>query len=99
MNKEIIMFDENETEKRKFHYSKYPININNVDIDKMIIGNSLSFGKNVLNTLLDTRLVKKLSRILLPIMSWYAKSFDETKYMFFLVNFNIKPWIKSTIGL
>ena len=64
MNKEIIMFDENETEKRKFHYSKYPININNVDIDKMIIGNSLSFGKNNLNTLLDTRLVKKLSRIL-----------------------------------
>lgn len=73
--------------------------INNVDINKMLIGNSFSFGKNLLNTLLDARLVTKLSRILLPSMSWYTKSFDETKYMFFLVNFNIKPWIKSTIVL
>ena len=99
MNKEIIMFDGDEIEKRKFHYSEYPININNVDIDKMIIGNCLSFGKNILNTLLDTRLVKKLSRILLPRMSKYTESFDETKYMFFLVNVNIKPGIKSTIVL
>ena len=63
------MCDDNDIEKHKFHYLKYPININNVDIDKMIISNSLSFGKNVLNTLLDTRLVKKLSLILLPRMS------------------------------
>ena len=65
----------------------------------MIIGHSLSFGKYVLNTLLDTGLLRKLSRILLPRMSWYTKSFDETKYMFFLVNFNIKPGVKSTIVL
>ena len=82
MNKEIIMFDDDEIEKCKFHYSKYPINISNGDIDKMIIGNCLSFGKNVLNTLLDTRLVKNLSRILLPRMSKYTKSFDETKFVF-----------------
>ena len=43
--------------------------INNVDINKMLIGNSFSFGKNLLNTLLDARLVTKLSRILLPSMS------------------------------
>ena len=98
MNKEI-MFDDNETEKCKFHYSKYPTNINNVDINKMIISNSLSFGENLLNTLLGTRLVTKFSRILLPRMSWYTKSFDETKYMFFLVNFNIKLGIKATIVL
>ena len=66
MNKEI-MFDDDEIEKRKFHYSKYPININNVDIGKNVL--KYSFGKNVLNTLLDTRLVKKSSRILLPRMS------------------------------
>ena len=34
MNKEIITFGNIEIEKRKFHYFKYPININNVDIDK-----------------------------------------------------------------
>ena len=80
MNKEIIMFDDDEIEKCKFHYSKYPINISNGDIDKNVL--KYSFGKNVLNTLLDTRLVKKLSRILLPRMSKYKKSFDETKFVF-----------------
>ena len=47
MNKETVMFDDNEIEKCKFHYSKYTININNVDIDKKIICNNFSFGKIV----------------------------------------------------
>ena len=37
MNKEIITFGDIEIEKHKFRYSKYPININNVGIDKIII--------------------------------------------------------------
>ena len=60
MNKEI-MFDDNEIEKCKFHYSKYAVNMNNVDIDKLIISNNVSFGRKVLNTLLVTKLMKKLS--------------------------------------
>ena len=39
MNKEILTFGNTEIEKRKFHYSEYPININNADIDKMIVSN------------------------------------------------------------
>ena len=34
MAKEIITFGDIQIEKRKFHYSKYPIKINNVDVDK-----------------------------------------------------------------
>ena len=32
--------------KLKFLYSKYPININNLDINNIIIPNNLSFAKN-----------------------------------------------------
>ena len=45
MNKEIITFDDTETKKRKFCYSKYPININNVGIDKTVISKKISLGK------------------------------------------------------
>ena len=34
MTKELITFGDIQIEKRKFHYSKYPIKINNVDVDK-----------------------------------------------------------------
>ena len=30
----------------KFHYSKYPININNIDIDKIRISDKVSSSKN-----------------------------------------------------
>ena len=45
VNKEIITLGDTDFEKRKFHYSKYPINLNNVDLDKMIIFIQISFGK------------------------------------------------------
>ena len=37
MNKEILAFCDIEITNRKFHYSKYPTEINNVDIDKVMI--------------------------------------------------------------
>ena len=37
MNKEIETFGGTEIEKRKFHYSKYLIDTNNVEADKIII--------------------------------------------------------------
>ena len=45
MNTENITFENIETEKYKLHYSKYPININNVDADKTIVAKKVSFGK------------------------------------------------------
>ena len=47
--------------------------------------------KKVLNTLLGTKMVKKLSRlscIMLPKMSAYGRDFDETKCISFLIKKN-----------
>ena len=41
------MFGDNVIDKRKFYYSKYTIDINNVHIDKILISNNVSFGKKV----------------------------------------------------
>ena len=38
MNK-FLMFSEIEIKKHKFHYSKYPVGIDNIDIDKTMIYN------------------------------------------------------------
>ena len=48
MNKDIITFSNTDIEKRKFHYSKYPINIKNVDVDKIIISDIVFLGKKYL---------------------------------------------------
>ena len=47
MIKKIVTFDNTEIEKHKFHYSKYLIKINNVDIDKIIL--RFLWAKRVLN--------------------------------------------------
>ena len=44
MNKEILAFCDIEIKNCKFHCSKYPTDINNVDIDKIMISNEVSFG-------------------------------------------------------
>lgn len=45
MNKKILTSSDIETEKNKFHYSEYPVNINNVDIDKILISSKVLVAK------------------------------------------------------
>ena len=45
VNKDGLTFDDIEVEKRRFHYSKYPLDINDVDINKIMVFNKVSFGK------------------------------------------------------
>ena len=45
IKKEIITLDHTEVEKRKFHYSKYPINISNADVGKTIISDKAFVGE------------------------------------------------------
>ena len=45
VNKDGLTFDDIEIEKRRFHYSKYPLDINDVDINKIMVLNKVSFGK------------------------------------------------------
>ena len=67
---------------RKCHYSKYPINISNVDIDKIMTSVKIFLVKIVWNTLLVTRMMKKLNYYMLPKMSGYTRKHDdETKYI------------------
>ena len=44
MNKEILIFGDNGIDNRNFHNSKYLIDINNVDIDKIMISNKFFLG-------------------------------------------------------
>ena len=45
----------------KFHYSKCPVDISNIDADKTMISNKVSLGRKDLNVLLVTQMMKKLS--------------------------------------
>ena len=58
-----------------------------MDINKVVVSNKLSFGKNDLNTLLAKKIIKKTRPlcIFLPKMSAYGKDFDETKCISFLI--------------
>ena len=84
MNKEIITFGDIEIEKHKFRYSKYPININNVGIDKIIISNKVSFAKKI-KYFIGYKNDEKDNTLctMLPKMSGHTKRFDEAKYMSF----------------
>lgn len=47
--------------KHNFQYSEHPIDISNKNIDKKLISSKVSFDKNVLNTLLVTKVNIRLS--------------------------------------
>ena len=45
MGEKSIKFGDIKIEKQKFHQYKRPISITNIDINKIIISNKISFGK------------------------------------------------------
>ena len=44
MNKEILIFGDIEFDKRNFHYHKNTFLIDEIDIDRILISNMVSFG-------------------------------------------------------
>ena len=44
MDKKVIKFGDTEIEKHKFHQHKSPILRNNIDINKIVVSNKVSFG-------------------------------------------------------
>ena len=46
MVKKIIKFYDNEIDKCKFHQYKRPILIDNIDVNKIVVSNKISFGKD-----------------------------------------------------
>ena len=45
MDKKVIKFGDTEIEKHEFHQHKSPILRNNIDINKIVVSNKVSFGK------------------------------------------------------
>ena len=73
--------------KQKFHQHKRPISIKNVDIDKIVVSNKVSFhqkGFKYFNDYKDNEKIKPLC-IFLPKTIEYRKKFNETKYISFLI--------------
>ena len=70
MGKEILTFGDIEIEKNKFYSNKTPIFLKDVDIEKVLVSNKISFGY-----LHNDNKVKPL-HIMLPKTSAYVKSYD-----------------------
>ena len=89
MGKEILTFGNIEIEKSKFYRSKTPIFLKDVDIEKVLVSNKISFGgknyKYFIGYLYNDNKVKPLHKML-PTISIFLKSYDgQTKWMYFLI--------------
>ena len=75
MDKKIIKSDGNEIEEYKFHQNKSPISINDIDINKVVVSNNLSFVKQVFKYFIGYQVPKKNKplSIFRPKMSVYKR--------------------------
>ena len=85
MGKEILTFGNIKIEKNKFYRHKTPIFVGDVDIEKVLVSNKLSFGeknyKYFIGYLYNGNKVKPLN-IMLSKTSAYVKVYDgQTKWM------------------
>ena len=86
MEKTIIKFGDIEIGKQKFHQHKRPISIKNIDINKIVVSNKVSFGKYSFKYFIDYKDAKiRPLCIFLPKMRTYRRDFDKTQDMSFLI--------------
>ena len=55
--KELLTFDDIEIDKNKFYHYKSPVPLRDLDIEKVLVSNKVSFGEKNINTLLVTSLM------------------------------------------
>ena len=81
MEKTVIKFGDIEIEKQKFHQNKIPTSIKNVDINKIVVSNRVSFGKKKrFKYFIGYKDDKTRTLcIFLPKMSKRRRDFGETK--------------------
>ena len=89
MGQEILMFGDIEIENSKFYRHKTPILLKDVDIEKVLVSNKISFGGKDYNYfigyLYNDNNVKPL-HIMLPKTSAHVKRYDgQTNWMYFLI--------------
>ena len=87
MDKKITKSDDTEIEEYGFHQYKRLISINHIDIDKIVVSNKLSFGKQHFEYFIGYKDDKKIIPlcIFLPKMIICRRDFDKTKCMYFLI--------------
>ena len=91
MRKDILTFGDIKIEKNEFSPNKTPIFLKDVDIERVLVCNKISFGeknyKYFIVYLHKDDQVNPLN-IMLPKTSSYGKSFDrKTKSMYFLIEY------------
>ena len=88
MGKEILTFGDIEIEKNKFYRNKTPIFLKDLDIEKALASNKISFGEKTYKYFIGylyNNLVKPL-HIMLPKTSTYVNIYDgQTEWMYFLI--------------
>ena len=87
MDQKIIKFNDTEIEKYKFHQYKSPVSIDNIGVNKIVVSNKISFGKNGFKHFIDYNNAEKYRPlwIFFPKMSTYRREFDKTKCVFFFI--------------
>ena len=83
--KTIVKFGDIEIEKKKISQHERTISIKkNIDINKIVVSNKVSFVKKSFKSLIGYKYAKiRPLCIFLPKMGTYRKDFHETKYFIF----------------
>ena len=89
MGKEILTFGDIFLKKNKFYRNKAPISLKDVDIEKVLVSDQISFGeknyKYFIGHLYNGDTFKPLNIMLLK-TSAYVKSYDgQTRRMYFFI--------------
>ena len=76
-----------QSKKQKFHEHQRPIPIKIIDINEIVVSRKISFGKKGFKYFIDYKDAKKIIDlyIFLQKMAAYRSDFDETKYIYFLL--------------
>ena len=90
MEKTILKFGDIEIKKQKLLQHKRLISIKNRVINKILISNEVFFGKTGLKYFIGYKDagIRRLCKFL-PEMSTYRRDFNETKYISFLINYDV----------
>ena len=87
MDTKILTFGVTEIEECKFHQYKNPILINNIDINKTVLSNKFTFGKQDFKYFIrykDNKEIRPLS-IFFSEMSIYKRYSNKNKWMYFMI--------------
>ena len=70
-----------------FNNIKNLFSINNIDINKIVVSNKVSFGKKVFKYFIDYKNAKRNKPLCISLekMSAYRRDFYETKFIFFFI--------------